>query len=127
MAEEFVRTAHFDAFSRRIDERILGVEKRMEQGFAHAAKEREQILVAMNQRFDGVNQRFDDLRDGGNERLADLRDGVDRRFDDLKAGMNQRFDEVNRRFVWIMLLFSPMLVAILGLVAALVQLVFAKS
>ena len=58
---------------------------------------------------------------------ADLRDGVDRRFDDLKAGMNQRFDEVNRRFVWMMLLFSPMLVAILGLVAALVQLVFAKS
>ena len=32
----------------------------MEQGFAHAAKEREQILVAMNQRFDGVNQRFDE-------------------------------------------------------------------
>ena len=87
MAEEFVRTAHFDAFFRRIDERILGVENRMEQGFAHAANEREQILVAMN----------------------------------------QRFDEVSRRFVWMLLLFSPMLVAMLGLVAALVQLVFAKS
>ena len=87
MAEEFVRTAHFDAFSRRIDERIFGVENRMEQGFAHAANEREQILVAMN----------------------------------------QRFDEVSRRFVWMLLLFSPMLVAMLGLVAALVQLVFAKS
>ena len=36
----------------------------MEQGIAHAAKEREQILVSMNQRFDGVNQRIDDLRDG---------------------------------------------------------------
>ena len=81
MAEEFVRTAHFDAFSRRIDERILGVEKRMEQGFAHAAKEREQILVAMN----------------------------------------QRFEEVSRRFVWMLLLFSPVLVAIPGLVAPLTK------
>ena len=41
MAEEFVRKEHFDEYALRMDERFLGIEKRMEQGFAHAAKERE--------------------------------------------------------------------------------------
>ena len=73
MAEEFVRKEYFEEFSRRIDERFLGVEKRMEQGFvhaakerelgfAHAAKEREQNFVHLNQRFDSLEKRFDDLR-----------------------------------------------------------------
>ena len=36
MAEEFVRKEHFDEYTVRMDERFLSVEKRMEQGFAHA-------------------------------------------------------------------------------------------
>ena len=101
MAEEFVRIGQFEEFSRRIDERFLGLEKKMEQGFAHAAKERENILVQLNQRlddmkesvnkrFDGVNQRFDSV----NQRF----DGVNQRFGDLTESMNQRFDRVNQRF-----------------------------
>ena len=78
MAEEFVRKEHFEEFVLRMDERSLGVEKRMEQGFVHAEKAREQNLVHVNQRFDDLNQRFDE---------------VNRRFDD----MNRRFDDMNRR------------------------------
>ena len=73
MAEEFVRKEHFEEFSRRMDERVLGVEKRMEQGFAHAAKEREQNHVHLN-------QRFDDLKESLNQRF----DNLDKRFDDLR-------------------------------------------
>ena len=62
MAEEFVRKEHFEEFALRMDERFLGVEKRMEQGFAHAAKERAQNFIHLNQRFDSLEKRFDDLR-----------------------------------------------------------------
>ena len=65
MAEEFVRKEHVEEFTRRFGGRFLGVEKRMERGFAHAEKAREQNFVHLNQRFDdskeGVNQRFDSL------------------------------------------------------------------
>ena len=61
MAEEFVRREHFEEFSLRIGERFLSLEKRMEQGFAHAEKAREQNLVHVNQRFDGLEKRLDDL------------------------------------------------------------------
>ena len=61
MAEEFVGKEHFEEFSRRIAEGFLGVEKRMEQGFVHAEKARDQNLVHINQRFDGLEKRFDDL------------------------------------------------------------------
>ena len=45
MADELVRKEHFDEYVLRMDERFLGIEKRMEQGFAHAEKAREQDLV----------------------------------------------------------------------------------
>lgn len=45
-----------------MDERFLGIEKRMEQGFVHAEKAREQDFVHLNQRLDDMNRRFDDLR-----------------------------------------------------------------
>ena len=77
MAEEFVRTEHFKEFSRRIDERILGVEKRMDQGFAHAEKAREQNLVHINQRFDDMNRRFDDMNRGMNYRFDSLEKRMD--------------------------------------------------
>ena len=38
MAEEFVRKEHFDEYVLRMDERFLGVEKHLEQGFAYAGK-----------------------------------------------------------------------------------------
>ena len=56
-----------------LDQRFLGIEKRMEQGFAHAEKERDQGFVHVNERFNDLNQvmnkRFDDL----NKRFDDLR------------------------------------------------------
>ena len=51
MADEFVQIGQFEENSRRMDERFIGLEKKMDQGFAHAAKERENILVQMNQRL----------------------------------------------------------------------------
>ncbi len=43
-------------------ERFLGIEKRMEQGFAHAEMAREQDFVHINPRLDDMNKRFDALR-----------------------------------------------------------------
>ena len=61
MADEFVRREHFDEYVLRMDERFLGIEKRMEQGFAHAEKAREQNLVHVDQRFDNLEKRMDQL------------------------------------------------------------------
>ena len=116
MADEFVSTAQFGEFVKRIDQRFDHMDKELvnvnkladqryeslNQRLADADKAREQNLVHINQRFDDMNARFGDMN---------------ARFGDMDRSINQRFDEVNRRFVWMMLLFSPMLIAILGLVA----------
>ena len=70
MADEFVRKEHFDEFALRMDERFLGLEKRMEQGFAHAEKAREQNLVHVDQRFDSLERR---MEEGFSELRADMR------------------------------------------------------
>ena len=75
MADEFVSTAQFDEFVKRIDERFFHVNERFDQmekladqryenlnqRLADAEKAREQNLVHINQRFEAVNQRFDGL------------------------------------------------------------------
>ena len=43
MAEEFVRIGQFEEFAARMSVSFESVEKRMEQGFAHAEKAREHI------------------------------------------------------------------------------------
>lgn len=70
MADEFVRREHFDEHVLRMDERFLSLEKRMEQGFAHAEKAREQNFVHMNQRFDRLERR---MEEGFSELRADMR------------------------------------------------------
>ena len=59
MADDFVRIGQFEEFCRGNDQRFLDLEKKMDQGFAHASKEREHILVHLNLRFDAMEQRFD--------------------------------------------------------------------
>ena len=107
MAEEFVRKEHFEQFVHRMDDRFLGVEKRMEQGFAHAAKERENFLVHVNQRFDSVNQRFDDMIGS-----------VNHRFDDMNWSMKQGFENLEKRFddqrKIVVLMLSAILTAVIG-------------
>ena len=79
MADEFVRIGQFEEFCRGNDQRFLDLEKKMDQGFAHASKEREHILVHLNLRFDAMEQRFDAM-----EKRFDARfDGVDKRISDL--------------------------------------------
>ena len=78
MAEEFVRIGQFEQFCRGNDQRFLDLEKKMDQGFAHAAKEREHILEHLNQRFD------------------DMKESVNHRFD----GVNQRFDSLEKLLNW---------------------------
>lgn len=62
MAEEFVRNEHFDEFVLRMDGRFLGIEKRIEQGFAHAEKSRKQNFVHVNQRPDSIERSLPDIR-----------------------------------------------------------------
>ena len=45
-----------------MDELFLGIEKRMERGFAHAEMAQEQDFVHINPPLDDMNKRFDDLR-----------------------------------------------------------------
>ena len=73
MAEEFVRKEHFDEFALRMDERFLGIEKRMEQGFAHTQKSRERNIVHVNRRFDSIERSLSDIRVG----MRQMRHGVD--------------------------------------------------
>ena len=96
MAEEFVRTEHFEEFSRRMEGQFRAVEKRVDQGFTHAAKERENILVHLNQRFDDMNKRFDDMKESVNQRFDDMKESVNQRFD----GVNQRFDSLEKMMGW---------------------------
>ncbi|MCZ0952931.1 MAG: hypothetical protein OXJ56_10115 [Rhodospirillaceae bacterium] len=80
MADEFVRIGQFEQFCRGNDQRFLDLEKKMEQGFAPASKERGHILEHLNQRFD------------------DLKESLDHRFDAVTESVNHRFDGVNQRF-----------------------------
>ena len=119
MADEFVSTAQFGEFVKRIDQR-----------FDHMDRELVNVTKLADQRYESLNQRLADADKAREQNLVHINqrfDDMNARFGDMDRSINQRFDEVNRRFVWMMLLFSPMLIAILGLVAALVQLVFTKS
>ena len=102
MAEEFVRIGQFEEFCRGNDQRFLDLEKKMDQGFAHAAKEREHIL-------EHLNQRFDDMKESVNHRF----DGVNHRFD----GVNQRFDSLEKLLNWHnRILMGIMLMVLAGVV-----------
>ena len=59
------------------------------------------IVYPIQQRFDGIDQRFDDLRADMNQRFGGIDQrfgGIDQRFDDLRAEMNQRFGAIDQRF-----------------------------
>ena len=76
MADEYVRAGEFGEFVKRMEERfdhvneladqrfdsmnqrLLDLEKRMEEGFAHANQRFEQV----DRRLDRVDQRFDDVQ-----------------------------------------------------------------
>ena len=99
MADEFVRKEHFEEFCRRIDGQFLALEKRMEQGFAHAEKAREQNLAQVDLRFNAVDQRFE---------------AVDQRFDDMIRSINLRFDSLENRFDDLRKIVLIMLTALVG-------------
>ena len=90
----------FEEFCRGNDQRFLDLEKKMDQGFAHAAKEREHILVHLNLRFDAMEQRFD---------------AVGQRFDDMEKRFDARFDSMDKRLgdLW-----KVMVVVLGGILAA---------
>ena len=64
-------------------------------GFAKVA-----VVDPIHQRFDAIDQRFDDLRAEMNQRFDHVNqrfDHVNLRIDDLRDDMNKRFDHVNQR------------------------------
>ena len=100
MADEFVSTAQFGEFVKRIDECFVDVNKladqryeNLKQRLADAEKAREQNLVHINQRFDDMNRSM-------SQRFDDMWRGVNQRFDDMKEGVNHRFDSLEKMLAW---------------------------
>ena len=125
MADEFVSTAQFSEFVRRIDERFDHVQKDVTSGFASANQLADQRYDSINQRLADadkareqnmvhVNQRFDDMK----ESMSQRGDAVNQRFDDMNRGMNQRFDSLEKRFDdqrrIVVLMLSAILTAVIG-------------
>ena len=48
-------------------------------------------------------------------------DHVGQRFDDVKESVNQRFDEMNRRISLLIAIASPLVLAFVGMAVALLQ------
>ncbi len=70
---------------------------------------------ALQQRFDDVNKRIDDLKESTHQQINDLKESNNTRFDN----MNRRFDDMNRRFdmlQWMLGLFITAALVILGFV-----------
>ena len=56
-----------------MDERFLGLEKRMEQGFIHAEKSREQNFAHAEKAREQINQRLDSIERSLSDIRADMR------------------------------------------------------
>ena len=110
VADEFVRKEHFEEFCLRMDGQFLALEKRMEQGFAHAEKAREQNLAYVNLRFEAVDQRLGDMNRNIDQRF----EAVDQRFDDMNRSMHLRFDSLENRFDDLRKIVLIMLTALAG-------------
>ena len=96
-----------DLFNRQLPDlldRRPDLEPLIYQGFLGAFARREEVAVVlkelrelrteMDQRFEQVDQRFEQFRTSVNERFEQ----VDARIDAFREEVNQRFDEVNQRF-----------------------------
>ena len=123
MADEFVSTAQFGEFVKRIDERFDHVQKDMANGFAYvnqladqryeslnqrladADKAREQNLVHINQRFDDMNARFGDMN------AALWRSWIEASINAVDDAVNAAVSQLDDADF-----SAPMLIAILGLV-----------
>ena len=109
MADEFVSTAQFGEFVKRIDERFDHVQKDMANGFAY-------VNQLADQRYESLNQRLADADKAREQNLVHM----NQRFDDMTRGVNQRFDGLEKRmdlFHADMLQMHNWLVRLNGLVA----------
>ena len=86
MADEFVSTAQFGEFVKRIDERFDHVQKDMANGFAY-------VNQLADQRYESLNQRLADADKAREQNLVHM----NQRFDDMTRGVNQRFDGLEKR------------------------------
>ncbi|OGW01646.1 MAG: hypothetical protein A2889_04730 [Nitrospinae bacterium RIFCSPLOWO2_01_FULL_39_10] len=74
---------------------------------------------ALQQRFDDVNKRIDDLKESTHQQINDLKESTHQQINDLKESNNTRFDDMNRRFdilQWMLGLFITAALVILGFV-----------
>ncbi len=55
-----------------------------------------QDFKLIEQKIDGLNARFDDLKESINARFDDQKESFNARFDDQKESFNKRFDDQNR-------------------------------
>ena len=109
MADEFVSTAQFGEFVKRIGERFDHVQKDMANGFAY-------VNQLADQRYESLNQRLADADKAREQNLVHM----NQRFDDMTRGVNQRFDGLEKRmdlFHADMLQMRNWLVRLHGLVA----------
>lgn len=63
--------------------------------------------IALQQRFDDVNKRIDDLKESNQQQINDLKESNNKRFDDV----NKRFDTLQ----WMLGLFITVALSIMGI------------
>ena len=86
MADEFVSTAQFGEFVKRMDERFDHVDERFSQ-----------MNKLVNERFDRVDERFGQMNKLFDERFAQMNRLADERFTHMSQLADQRYDSINKR------------------------------
>jgi Fe2+ transport system protein B len=86
------------------DEMILLILKAQTNHFAHMDQDIKGELAAqksaVNQRFDEVNQQFEEQRIEVNQRFAEQKIEVNKRFEEQKIEVNKRFDTLGTEIRW---------------------------
>ena len=83
--------AQFREFKEQVDKRFEQVDKRFED---------------MNKRFEDMNKRFEDM----NKRFEDM----NKRFEELREDMNKRFEQMMKFMELMLLIFTSLVVAVIG-------------
>ena len=105
--------AELKAGQTSIDQRFEQVDQRFEQQQTSIDQRFEQLQTSLDQRFEQVDQRFEQLQTSLDQRFEQ----VDQRFEQLQQSLDQRFDQLDQRFAYQENLTLVLIAGVLGLIA----------